>query len=198
MQDNNDILFTAYQLDVGRIIAWVAEHIFGIDYVGLSLSFAVAWYWFSIVSFAFSVLLLVGIIYAIIRYNQLSAIEQAGLTEAERAWRHAHGATGGNSKWGEIETHAASDNPNDWRLAIIEADIMLDTLLSEQGYPGSSIGEKLKGARPESFASLQDAWDAHKIRNDIAHRGSDFVLTQRAAQEAVAKYRRVFEEFGII
>lgn len=198
MPDDNDIVFTAYQLDIGRIIAWLAEKLFGIDYVEVGYGLATAWYWFSIVSFAFSVLLLIGIIYAVIRAGQLSAIQQAELAEAERAWRHAQGTLGSNSKWAEIETHATSGNPGDWRLAIIEADIMLDALLTEEGYPGGSVGEKLKSARPESFASLQDAWDAHKIRNDIAHRGSDFVLTQRSVTEAIAKYRRVFEEFGAV
>ena len=46
--------------------------------------------------------------------------------------------------------------------------------------------------------SLQDAWEAHKIRNDIAHQGSAFALTGNIAYRTIAKYRNVFEEFHAI
>ncbi len=156
------------------------------------------WYIFSIFSFVVSALLLVGIVYAIIRFSELRQVEEEALREAERAFRQAHAAEGENSKWQNILAHASSDSPTDWRVAIIEADIMLDELLNMLGYKGSSIGEKLKTVRPESFRSIEDAWSAHKIRNAIAHRGSDFVLTKRATQEAVAQYQHVFEEFKFL
>ena len=93
--------------------------------------------------------------------------------------------------------HGNSDSPNDWKLAIIEADIILDDVLKQQGYAGNSLGERLKSISPSQLESLQDAWEAHKVRNKIAHEGADFVLTKRLAQETITKYQRVFTEFGI-
>jgi hypothetical protein len=90
-----------------------------------------------------------------------------------------------------------SSNPNDWKLAIIEADIILDDILKKQGYAGNSLGERLKSIAPSQLESLQDAWEAHKVRNNIAHQGADFILTQRLAQETITKYQRVFTEFGV-
>ncbi len=75
---------------------------------------------------------------------------------------------------------------------------MLGEGLKERGYAGISIGDQLKGLSPSQFASLQDAWDAHRVRNRIAHEGSDFVLTQNAAREAIVKYERSLRELGVI
>ena len=97
----------------------------------------------------------------------------------------------------DVFEHLESINPNDWKLAIIEADIILDDLLKQKGYTGSSLGERLKSISPHQMQSLSEAWEAHKVRNRIAHDGADFVLTQRLAQETIDRYRRVFAELGM-
>lgn len=97
----------------------------------------------------------------------------------------------------DILTHIESPHPNDWKLAIIEADVILDDVLKQHGYIGNSLGERLKSISPQQLNSLNDAWEAHKVRNRIAHEGADFVLTKRVAEETVNRYRRVFSEFGI-
>jgi hypothetical protein len=91
---------------------------------------------------------------------------------------------------------ANTTNESDWRLAILEADIMLNDLLKEQGYRGEGIGERLRDANPLQFATLDLAWQAHKVRNDIAHAARDFHLSQREANATIDLYRRVFEEFN--
>ena len=156
------------------------------------------WTVFTIVSFSLSALMLYLGIYALIRYDQLGQEEQQLLREEEHAYRHAHGEGHEDSKWKNIIEHCESVNPNDWRLAIIEADIMLDGMLQDQGYAGASIGDMLKTADERNFRTLNDAWEAHKVRNRIAHSGTDFVLTKRMAQETLNRYQRVFEEFQVI
>ncbi len=98
-------------------------------------------------------------------------------------------------RWESVKKHAESNIPSDWRQAIIEADIILDDLLSKMGYRGDSVGEKLKRVAKGDFKSLDDAWEAHKVRNQIAHEGSDFALNEHDARETIGRYRRVFEEF---
>jgi hypothetical protein len=63
--------------------------------------------------------------------------------------------------------------------------------LVEQGFTGTSLGERLKSAK---FDTLQNAWEAHKIRNTIAH-DSSFDLTKREAKRAIQNYSLVFNEF---
>jgi hypothetical protein len=103
-----------------------------------------------------------------------------------------------NSRWDMVTAHIGSDNPSEWRLAILEADIILDELLDRLGYVGDTIGDKLKNANVQKFRTLDNAWEAHKIRNAIAHEGSDFVLTQREARRIVTLYETVFREFDYI
>src|SRR5690606_5790248 len=127
------------------------------------------WDVYTVIAYIISGLLLFGTIYAMVRWEQLHEQQTELLREEEHAFQHAKGISSKDQKWNTIKAHAASDNPNDWRLAIIEADIMLDDALNKAGYVGASIGDKLKTANPNSFRSLQSAWQAHKVRNEIAH-----------------------------
>lgn len=199
MPNQNDSAFTPYQLNIEGIVSWFSAHLTGYSggFDGLWQTVTEWWFLFSIASFIISAFLLVGTVYAIIRFTELRGIENAALREEERAFAEAHAAAGGNAKWQSITARIASDNPNDWRAAIIEADIMLDALLDSLGYAGATIADKLKTARPEAFRSIEDAWNAHKVRNAIAHQ-ADFVLTKRATQETIARYKHVFEEFKLM
>lgn len=103
-----------------------------------------------------------------------------------------------NQKWQKVQAHINSTNPSDWRLAILEADIMLGDVLEKMGYQGDSIGEKLKGIEKSDFVTLDLAWEAHKVRNQIAHEGADFLLNDRDARRIIELYQKVFEEFYYI
>ncbi len=104
-----------------------------------------------------------------------------------------------NERWLKVMEQAFSDNPSEWRMAIIEADVILEDVLRKNGYHGDSLGEMLKSAGgADQFLSLDAAWEAHKIRNRIAHGGSDFQLTDRETRRAVTLFEQVFREFGVI
>ncbi|OGC84951.1 hypothetical protein A3F55_02970 [Candidatus Adlerbacteria bacterium RIFCSPHIGHO2_12_FULL_53_18] len=104
----------------------------------------------------------------------------------------------GNSRWETIVMLAASPQESDWRRAIIEADVMLGDLLTSQGYRGATIGDQLKDANPLQFTTLDLAWKAHKMRNDVAHGGEGLQLTERDVRATIDQYGRVFEEFNYI
>ncbi|TAL48942.1 hypothetical protein EPN83_02650 [Patescibacteria group bacterium] len=103
-----------------------------------------------------------------------------------------------NIKWERVLAHLASANQSDWRLAILEADIMLEELLETARFPGETLSDKLKNVEPSDFQSIEAAWEAHKVRNTIAHEGGDYVLTREEAERIVNLYRVVFEEFSYI
>ncbi|MFZ2621085.1 MAG: GW dipeptide domain-containing protein [Minisyncoccia bacterium] len=103
-----------------------------------------------------------------------------------------------NPQWKQILAHIESPNENDWRLAILEADIMLSSLLEKLSLPGDTIGDKLKAIEKSDFTTVDNAWEAHKIRNQIAHEGQLFALSQREAKRVVELYSTVFKEFQII
>jgi hypothetical protein len=65
-----------------------------------------------------------------------------------------------------------SGQESDWRQAIIEADIMLDELLNATRVPRRIDRRKAACRERAHFRTLNNAWDAHRVRNEIAHQGS--------------------------
>ncbi len=152
----------------------------------------------SLLGLLLSVCLFILLTYVRVRIIQ---VEHAGFHHREEKEIEKHTpkpSTGANARWDMIIALVNSPQEGDWRRALIEADSMLDKELADRGYPGGTIGEKLKLANPLQFTTLQHAWDAHKVRNAIAHLGEGFPLTERDAKATVELYRRVFEELGVI
>lgn len=98
-------------------------------------------------------------------------------------------------KWAIIKDYMSESSEVFWRLGIIEADTMLEDVLIKRGVMGADLGEKLKNT---TLTNINDAWEAHKLRNRIAHEGSSFVLTERDARLAYNAYERVFKELKVI
>jgi hypothetical protein len=151
-----------------------------------------------VLSVFISFLLILGIIYAIFKKSQTEKFAKATEVADERKAEAAEAAPQVNRKWLRVIDHLNSPNPGDWRLCILEADIMLNELLEKQQYVGASIGDKLKTASRGDFKTLDFAWEAHKIRNAIAHEGADFSLPQNEAKRVINLYKAVFEEFYFI
>lgn len=152
---------------------------------------------FIIVSFTVSVLALWGLWHATSRTRKLrkGLLDSMALFEKKMT---DEALSDKNSRWEHVLTLASSDSPGDWRTAIIEADIMLDEFLTSMGHHGDTLGDKLKGVEASDFRTIDLAWEGHKIRNRIAHHGSDFILTERETKRVIDLYRQVFEEFDCI
>jgi len=103
-----------------------------------------------------------------------------------------------NERWNNVLAHIASTNQADWRLSIIEADIMLQDMLQKMGYQGLGVGDMLKNVEKSDFSTLDQAWEAHKVRNAIAHQGGEFVISHEEAQRVISLYSQVFQEFFYI
>lgn len=103
-----------------------------------------------------------------------------------------------NARWEHVEKLFASTNQNDWRVAIIEADTMLDELLQSYNFTGDNLGERLKNANKKILPTVQSAWEAHKVRNRIAHEGVNFKLSEREAQATKKHFEYVFRDAGVI
>ena len=109
-----------------------------------------------------------------------------------------HGASRINETWNSVRSKLLSDNPSDWRLAIIEADIYLDRILDQKGFYGDTLGDKLKQITPDKLPSINIAWEAHKVRNRIAHDGADYILTMPESRRVLSYYEIVFRDLDVI
>jgi hypothetical protein len=146
-----------------------------------------------------SLLLIVFAVYSLIRLQQVEHEGFHALEEhAHEPHHEAEVASHVNDRWREIVMLASGPSEGDWRRAILEADIMLFDVLRTQGYPGDTVGDQLKMANPIQMTTLDLAWKAHKMRNDVAHQGERLELTERDVKTTIDYYKRVFEEFGAI
>jgi uncharacterized membrane protein len=204
MQDT--IIATSSTVNVGydfltpllRLIFGSEGLISGVSLTGVVGFANLLWLIFVVISYIVVFIFLYLYVYASIQKSKLEEFETEQIKAQEHAFASTRGAITKSDRLGQLQIHIDSDNPNDWKLALIEADIILDEILKQQGYAGASLGERLRSISPSSLASLDDAWQAHKLRNQIAHGGVDFVLTQKLAKETINRYLRVFADLGIL
>lgn len=126
-------------------------------------------------------------------------IEEYAHHQAEKQKKAQEGeAVSRNPRWLKTLDHLFSQHQSDWKLAVIEADSMLEALLVQLGFKGETLGDKLKSADQTKFKNLTSAWEVHTIRNKIAHEGAAFHLSQHEAKRVIAIYESIFREFGFI
>ncbi len=148
------------------------------------------------------------ICYTVVRMFEIRKKEHAHLHHEIAQYAHnkaeyekrLHEDVGGskNPHWGQTLTYLFSQHASDWKLAIIEADTMLEGLLTQLGFAGESLGDKLKSANQQNFRELTTAWEVHTIRNRIAHEGLAFEMTQHEAKRVIALYEQIFHAYGYI
>lgn len=204
-----EVVYQTYEIDFLGAFWWLVERIrefFGFgdplatgflytDFVAL---LDIGWNIYAVIALILSALFFYGWLYAYLRLLEFDEEAKKSITEEEKRFRELMSEDGKkDTRREDIAKHIASDNPNDWRVAIVEADILLEEILDKAGYIGTTVGEKLKGVDSAIFKTVQDAWGAHIIRNKIAHEGAGFDLTKRVAQQTILQYERVFDEFGI-
>lgn len=207
MRDEEIVNASSAALDVIGVDALspILRLIFGSDglFAGFTFSEVVAvlstlWSVYAIIAYIVSAIFLFLYVYASVHVEELYEEENHHTKAEEEAYRRKMVGGATPNRFHDMKEHINSENPNDWKLAIIEADIMLDEALKRHGYAGTSLGERLRSVSPQAMQTLDDAWEAHKIRNEIAHSGVDFVLTHKLARETIVRYERVFAELGLL
>ncbi|MBF05205.1 hypothetical protein CL644_00635 [bacterium] len=173
-----------------------------------SIIFDSSWATLFTFSLILSLILGVGIIYSMLRIRQIRNAEaryyaQQPLSSIAQRVLGVDSAQTDDSdlysrRWRVILEHVNSENANDWRQAILEADVLLDTAITNKGYTGESLGEKMKQIKRSDINTIDEAWEAHKIRNRVAHEGSNFEISHREAKRVVSLYEKVFVELQYI
>lgn len=158
------------------------------------------WYVVGIISSVLSIFFIAVIIFSIVRMREIQIFEKSHIDHeiAIALARDAEEANRENPRWKYVLQMVESQSESDWRLAIIEADSMIDDVLKDRGYSGDSLGERLKNARSDAFLNIDNAWEAHNLRNKIAHEGMSVPLSQIETRRAIRLFETVLEEFGVI
>jgi len=155
------------------------------------------WVNFVLLSTFVSLCLIAFIIYCATRIGQVRRYEESKFAAS------AHTITSldvsrTQMRWNRITEQTASDNEQNWRLAILESDIMLNELLDVLGYRGETMGDKMRGVERADFNTIDLAWEAHRARNKVAHEGTSLLLNSREARRILNLYEQVFREFRFV
>jgi hypothetical protein len=100
-------------------------------------------------------------------------------------------------KWESIERKLESREEAKAKLALIEADKLIDNLLKQAGYRGKTMTERLEQITPAQISNIDDLWQAHKLRNRLVH-DSETKVAYHEIREAVEVYKKVLEEFEVL
>ncbi|MBU2566247.1 hypothetical protein KKG46_01665 [Patescibacteria group bacterium] len=99
-------------------------------------------------------------------------------------------------QWQKIQDISQQSGDMGQKLAIIEADKLLDGALKSLIMPGDTLGERLKVACYK-YPKLKNVWWAHKLRNNLVH-DHDFHLRGGEARRALVEFEKALRELKVL
>lgn len=98
-------------------------------------------------------------------------------------------------RWEQIE-HTATQGTMGAKLAIIEADKLLDQVLRSMHMPGTTLGERLKSTAYR-YPNIRKVWGAHRLRNQLVH-DTSFEMGSRQAKQALDDYKAALKVLNVM
>lgn len=95
--------------------------------------------------------------------------------------------------WQEIVNKFNSDQPETVKMAVIEADALVDDILKQLGYEGEHMADRLAKLDTNFFPSAEKIWEAHRIRNELTH-APGIELPVEQAKRLLETYQDFFKE----
>lgn len=149
------------------------------------------------------ILLLIGFVYSLMR----AAHYHPNYTKAGHHGEGAHGGAHGHvpslrdialrERWRAIEKKVAVGTPESARLAIIEADALVDTALRGMQIQGEHLADRLTALDDGTIKSMSRIWRAHRLRNDLVHTPG-FAVSPADAQRTMDDYEAFLKEIEVI
>ncbi|MDO8523512.1 MAG: hypothetical protein Q7S12_04530 [bacterium] len=150
--------------------------------------------------FPICVALIYGIIYSLNKTNAIYAKKRKELfrgTKETDIFNAPESKNKNIQEWSLIVTKSRLPDENERKFAIIAADALIERILDLAGYHGENLGDRLKKIESSDLDSLNDLWEAHKIRNRIAHEAS-YRLSLEDAARAIACFEKTLKELKYI
>jgi len=100
-------------------------------------------------------------------------------------------------KWAVVRQKLESSNEADYKVAIIEADKIIDELVAGLGYKGENFGERLSSIPYTQLANIEGMQQAHEVRNRIIH-DENFRLSHEDAEIALSHFEELLRSFEVL
>lgn len=103
----------------------------------------------------------------------------------------------GLKAWKQIQKRLKSKEEKQLKLAVIEADIILNEILKMAGYPGKNLEERLEQISSEQLSNIEEIRQAHKLKTRLVSE-PDFSITPNEAGIIIEIYKKAFQELQLI
>lgn len=100
------------------------------------------------------------------------------------------------ARWNRITAMLQNPDRAMDKLAIIEADNLLDFVLKAMHLPGETMAFRMKFAQ-NRFYELKRVRFAHNVRNNVVHE-PDYVLKKATAYACIKEYERALKLLGAL
>lgn len=95
--------------------------------------------------------------------------------------------------WAKITARLKAELESEWKIAIIEADSILNDILMRMGFGGETLGERLDKLTAAFLSNLQQVREAHKVCNNIVH-DPDYRVSLDEAKRVVGIYEQALRD----
>ena len=99
--------------------------------------------------------------------------------------------------WKKVLKRIKSAEMTDWKLAILECDVLFDEILKHSGIRGADVHERFEQFPSTSVSNYERLLQAHRVRDSVAN-DAGFILSQEEAMAVVKIYEQTFKELGLI
>lgn len=100
-------------------------------------------------------------------------------------------------RWQTVMRKFKSRSPESARMAIIEADALVDEALKRMGIKGEHMADRLGRLSSDELTTLGRIWRAHRLRNELVH-GPHTALPPEVAEAAMGDYEDFLKDIGVL
>jgi hypothetical protein len=111
--------------------------------------------------------------------------------------RRPFGAKRITRRWKKILRRLETETESEYKLAVIEADNILDSSLKRMGYAGQNLEERLAKLTSATLPNIEQIHQAHQTRNNIVH-DPDYRLSLDEAKKTLDTYDQAFRALQIL
>lgn len=150
--------------------------------------------WLLIIKIIFIVLSLLFICFIIFALMKTSWLKFRFLYDAvELLTYRPFGVRKMEKNWKKITARIDTGLESEYKLAVIEADNMLNEILNKMGYGGESLGERLEKLTAATLPDIEGIREVHQVRNNIIH-DPNYKLSLNETRRLLDIFEKAFKD----
>lgn len=100
-------------------------------------------------------------------------------------------------RWLKTQARLETAQEAEYKLAVIEADSMLEEALKRMSFPGATADERLQNLSIAIVANVEEVQQAHALRNNVVH-DPNFRLSLDDAKKTLSAFEKAFQSLDLI